>query len=132
MSDKLVVKLREVRLSRASRQKSEKDVKRFLCSDIVQLLWSGLDSFSHREVAVLENLTKSGAGLFMGVPVPCGIEAQLFINDAQLAGRIRRCAFAGNGYIVEIELPSHSKASRILGENFVPEHLLDISLLDLD
>jgi hypothetical protein len=133
MSDMFLVKLREARVVKIQPPKTNRrGATRFLCSDIVQLLWHGPDGLSRREVAVLENLSRARAGLFMGVPVPQGTEAQLFVSDAQLTGQIKQCAFAGNGYMVEIKLASQSKWARMLRDAFVPEHLLDISLLDLD
>jgi hypothetical protein len=132
MSDKVFVKLREPQAGKTSRQKPEGRAKRFLCSEMVQLVWSGPDGLPHREIAVLENLSKASAGLFMGVQVPCGIKAQLLVSDAHFTGHIRQCAFTGNGYIVDLKFESPTKPAGLPGEGFVPEHLLDVSLLDLD
>ena len=68
----------------------------------------------------------------MGVPVAKGTEVQIMANELQLAGRVKHCLFRENGYIVGLELDSDSKWAQEPGREFVPEHLLDVSLLDLD
>ena len=106
--------------------------KRLLCSDLVQLLWRDANGAPRREIVILENLSLAGVGLFMGVPVPEGTAAQLVANDLKLSGQIKRCLFRENGYVVGMELDPDSKWAQEPGKEFLPEHLLDVSLLDLD
>jgi hypothetical protein len=106
--------------------------KRLLCSDLVQLLWTDARGAKHREIVILENLSITGVGLFMGVEVPKGTPVQLIANDLQLNGRIQHCVFRENGYIVGLELDSDSQWAQEPGSEFLPEHLLDLSLLDLE
>jgi hypothetical protein len=132
MADKPFVKPKEVRSDKSVPHRCERRAhKRLLCSDLVQLLWMGPDGLSRREIAILENLSDAGAGLFMGVPIAHGTEAQIIANDTHLTGQIRQCTFRGNGYIVGMELASQSRWAQAAGR-FLPEHLLDVSLLDLD
>src|SRR6201999_1371172 len=50
MSDKFLVKLRDARVAKPQPPKPERrGSTRFLCSDIVHLLWVGPDGVSHRE-----------------------------------------------------------------------------------
>jgi hypothetical protein len=95
-------------------------------------LWIDAHGGKQREIVILENLSLSGLGLFMGVAVPEGTPVQLLANDLKVSGRIQRCIFRENGYIVGIELDSDSKWVQEPGSEFLPEHLLDVSLLDLD
>ena len=67
-----------------------------------------------------------------GVAVPEGTPVQLLANELEVSGRIQRCQFRENGYIAGIELDSDSKWAQEPGSEFLPEHLLDVSLLDLD
>jgi hypothetical protein len=103
-----------------------------LCSDLVQLLWLDANGARRREICILENLSLAGVGLFMGVAVTEGTAVQLVANDLQLSGLVKLCLFRENGYVVGLELDSNSKWAQEPGSDFIPEHLLDVSLLDLD
>jgi hypothetical protein len=129
------VKLRGSRLNKpeAHHKCERRGSKRLLCSDLVQLVWADAHGGAkRREIVILENLSLSGVGVFMGVSVPEGTAVQLIANDLQLSGRIARCAFRENGYVVALELDSDSQWAQQPGSEFLPEHLLDVSLLDLD
>ena len=106
--------------------------KRLLCSDLVQLQWTGQHGACHREIVILENLSRAGVGLFMGVPVPEGTEVYLAANGIQLGGRVKQCQFRENGYVLGLELNAESQWAQEPGSDFLPEHLLDVSLLDLE
>ena len=121
-----------IQKSDAQRSCERRGTKRLLCSDLVQLLWLDPKGERCREIVILENLSLAGVGLFMGVPVAKGTEVQIMANELQLAGRVKHCLFRENGYIVGLELDSDSKWAQEPGREFVPEHLLDVSLLDLD
>jgi hypothetical protein len=98
----------------------------------VQLVWREPCGKSHREIVILENLSLAGVGLFMGVAVAEGTQVQLVANDLLLAGRVTHCLFRENGFIVGLELDPDSRWAQQRGREFLPEHLLDVSLLDLD
>ena len=103
-----------------------------LCSDLIQLHWVEPNGAHHHEIGILENLSLAGVGLFTGVAIPEETEIQLVANDVQLIGYVKQCKFRENGYIVGLELDSKSKWAQAAGRDFLPEHLLDVSLLDLD
>jgi hypothetical protein len=128
------VKLRGSRVNKpeAHHNCERRGSKRLLCSDLVQLLWTGSNGAKHREIVILENLSRAGVGLFMGVAVPAGTPVQLIANDLPLNGRIQHCVFRENGYIVGLELDPDSQWAQEPGSEFIPQHLLDVSLLDLD
>lgn len=127
------MKLRESRPAKVTRHTCEKrGSKRLLCSDLVQLRWCDPHGVRYQEIAILENLSLSGVGLFTGVSVPEGTEIQLLANHIQLIGRVTQCVFRENGYIVGLELDSSSKWAQKAGSDFLPAHLLDVSLLELE
>lgn len=132
MSDKVIVRLRPQDSNRKRPACERRGSKRLLCSDLVQLSWQDDLGRSFREVAILENLSLSGVGLFTGVPLPEDTEIHLAGVEAVLTGRVRQCVFRENGYIVGIELNDDSKWAQEPGCNFVPQHLLDVSLLDFE
>lgn len=133
MSDKIFVKLQGPRPNRSARHTCERrESKRLLCSDLVQLQWVESGGAHYREIAILENLSLAGVGLFTGVAVPEGTEVEIVANDVQLVGYVKQCIFRENGYIVGLELDSKSKWAQAAGRDFLPEHLLDVSLLDLE
>lgn len=106
--------------------------KRLLCSDLVQVSWENTAGEPFREVVILENLSLSGVGLFAGVPIPQGACIRLAGSEIVLTGIVKQCAFRENGYVIGIELDAKSKWAQEPGHAFVPQHLLDVSLLDLD
>lgn len=106
--------------------------QRLLCSDLVQLHWEQPDGARCREIAILENLSLSGVGLFTGVPVPEGVDVWIAGKEVELLGRVKQCAFRENGYVVGMELSPESQWAQKPGNDFVPRHLLDVSLLDLE
>ena len=127
------MRLRESRSNKVSGRTCERRAsKRLLCSDLIQVLWAEPDGTRHREIAILENLSLAGVGLFTGVAIPEGTAVQLVVNDAQLSGQVKQCKFRENGFIVGLELDAESRWAQHPGREFVPEHLLDVSLLDLD
>ena len=134
MADKVFVRpLRPEATSTRIRHDCERrGSKRLLCSDLVQLSWQDAKGKYFREVAILENLSLSGVGLFTGVPIPHNAEIRLAGVEAVLNGRVKQCVFRENGYIIGIELNDDSKWAQEPGCHFVPQHLLDVSLLDLD
>ena len=132
MSDKDIVRLREPQNSKSRRACERRGSRRLLCSDLVQVSWQDARGAQFREVAILENLSLSGVGLFTGVPVPEGTEIALAGVEAILRGLVKQCVFRENGYVVGIELHEDSKWAQEPGQTFVPQHLLDVSLLELD
>jgi len=127
------VTFRGSRPNKPTRHTCERRVgKRLLCSDLVQLQWMEPGGARYREIAILENLSMAGVGLFTGVAVPEGTEVQVVVNDNRLVGYVKQCMFRENGYILGLELDSQSKWAQESSHEFLPEHLLDVSLLDLE
>ena len=133
MADKVSVKLRGTYTSKTKRYACERrQSKRLLCSDLVQLHWGESDGSEHREIAILENVSVTGVGLFTGVPIPVETIVRITANDIELSGRVKQCIFRENGYIVGLELEPGSGRGERSNRAFLPEHLLDVSLLDFE
>jgi hypothetical protein len=98
----------------------------------VRLSWSDPNGARHAEIGILENLSISGMGLFLGVNVPHASAIKIVANDAFLTGSVLSCEFRENGYVVGVELDAESKWAQQPNSGFLPEHLLDISLLELE
>lgn len=116
----------------AGRSCERRGSKRLLCSDLVRLTWSEPGGERRVEIAILENMSLSGVGLFLGVHVPDGSKIKISSNEMLLSGAVRSCQFRENGWIVAVELDPESKWEQQRNSGFVPEHLLDVSLLRLD
>jgi hypothetical protein len=133
VADKVSVKLRGTYSSKATRYACERrKAKRLLCSDLVQLYWQEPDGLPYREIAILENVSVTGVGLFTGVPVPVGTAVRIAANDIELTGHVSQCVFRENGYIVGLDLDEKSRRERRCSGEFLPQHLLDVSLLDFE
>ena len=61
------------------------------------MLWYEAGGQKRREIVILENLSLSGVGLFMGVAVPEGTTVQLIANDVSLGGEVRQGKFRKTG-----------------------------------
>lgn len=110
----------------------KRGMKRLLCSDLVRLSWTEPSGCPRHEVAVLENLSLAGVALFSGVPVPEDSSIEIASDGARLNGFVRRCGFRENGYLLGVELDADSRWAQQPNSGFLPEHLLDVSLLQLD
>ena len=110
--------------------------KRLLCSDLVRVSWTE-EGALRCEVAVLENLSQAGAGLFAGVPLPEQAPIEIASKRGTLRGNVKRCQYRENGYLIGVDLDAGSRwaqqpGSGFLPDQLLPEHLIDIALLDLD
>jgi hypothetical protein len=117
---------------RAGHSCERRGSKPLLCSELVRLTWSEPSGEPRAEIAILENMSLSGVGLFLGVHVPEGLKIKIAANDMLLSGAVRSCQFRENGWIAGVELDAESKWAQDANSGFVPEHLLDVSLLQLD
>lgn len=104
---------------------------RLLCADLVQLSWGEADASRSSEIVILENISACGVGLFAGVALPENAAVELTSNGAVLRGVVRHCIFRENGYIIGVELDEDSKWAHDPRSGFFPQHLLDVSRLDL-
>ena len=95
---------------------------RFLCADLVTLVWSDDAQRDHRETGVLENISTSGACVQCEVSVPENVRVRLRCGKTEFRGSVRFCYWRDDGYFVGIVFDADSKWSKA---EFTPEHLLD-------
>jgi len=102
--------------------------RRLLCSNLVQVSWIASNGVRRAEFGVLEDLTASGFGLSMHFDAPpeCGTELSILANRQRFAGRVVQCSRREDGYLVGLELDEPCEEVDGL------EHVLDVTLLDLD
>ena len=94
---------------------------RYLCSHLVQLLWSE-GSRERDETVVLENISASGACVQSENPVAENTRVRLVCGKPEFRGYIRSCYWRDDGYFLGIAFDEGSKWSKA---KFKPEHLLD-------
>ena len=130
MTDKVLVALREPCANQPIPHRSERrGQKRLLCSELVQICWTGPQGTRHEEIVVLENLSSGGLGLFTGVALQEGTNVRVLVNQRELSAEVRHCVSQGHGHLVGLALDPGSKWTNSDGQ--APEHLLDVSMLDL-
>ena len=130
MTDKVLVTLREPGAQQPIHHAFERrGQKRLLCSELVEIYWMGPKGTRHQEIVVLENLSAHGLGLFTGVALSEGTNVRVIVNERELSARVKHCVFQGNGHLVGLALDHASKWTT--GRDLAPEHLLDVSKLDL-
>ncbi|HXJ38524.1 MAG TPA: PilZ domain-containing protein [Bryobacteraceae bacterium] len=93
---------------------------RHLCSDLISVRWSSGRGFSREAIAVMEDFSVTGAGLFMENKIGVGEAVRLRNEQVSLAAWVRRCEWRDNGYLIAVEFDEP------LPDNcfFVPKHVL--------
>jgi len=95
---------------------------RFLCSDLVTLVWREPGRGEVREFVVLENVSRSGASLFTGVAIPDGCAVEIVSRGVNLRGVARYMTPARDGYVVGVEF---EQGSGWTNARYTPKHMLD-------
>jgi hypothetical protein len=93
--------------------------RRYLCSHLVTLSWSGGE-----RVVNLEEIWETGAVLECDEPVSAGVLAEIRCGNTFFAGRTTLSEAHDFGWRVEMEFSPMTPWSR---ERFLPDHLLDLS-----
>ena len=77
-------------------------------------------------MALLEDISPSGACLQLETAVPLGVEMHWSSPRQELSGTVRYCVYREIGYFVGVEFEPSSKWSK---RAFRPKHLLDLKQL---
>jgi hypothetical protein len=77
-------------------------------------------------MALLEDISRSGACLQLEGPVPLGADMQMDCHNRRLIGVVRYCVYREIGYFVGVEFEADSLWSP---RDFRPQHLLDLQRL---
>lgn len=99
---------------------------RMLCAELVNIAWKESSGRGRRGMAILENISASGACLQLERPLPVDTEVSLRLPKGQLKGQVRYCVYREIGYFVGLQFAEGSRWSRRL---YQPQHLLDLQRL---
>jgi hypothetical protein len=101
---------------------------RMMCSQLVGVKWK--DTGAHRQecLAVLEDISTSGACVQMERPLEIDTSVKVAYGGGHLSGKVRYCIFRSIGYFIGIEFDPGIRWSHA---QFRPSHLVDVKeLLD--
>jgi hypothetical protein len=99
---------------------------RMLCADMVELCWSDREGKDWKAMALLEDISASGACLQLEASVPLGVRVQWRSPRREFSGIVRYCVYREIGYFVGVEFQPSSRWSK---DVFRPKHLLDLKRL---
>jgi hypothetical protein len=99
---------------------------RMLCADMIDVQWKGRAGSEQRTMAILEDISSSGACLQVEEPIPLGVEIRWDQPGQKFRGYVRYCVYREIGYFVGVEFEASFKWSK---RGFQPQHLLDLQTL---
>lgn len=99
---------------------------RMLCADMVELYWRDHEDRNWKAMALLEDISASGACLQLEMALPLGVEVHWNSPRQELSGTVRYCVYREIGYFAGVEFDPSSKWSK---KTFRPKHLLDLKHL---
>jgi len=96
--------------------------RRLLCADLVQVEWEDRTGRTCNTMAILEDISRSGACLQADVPVP--VEALVRVRHGRktLEGTVSYCAYHEIGYFAGVTFTPNQRWSQRV---FRPKHLVD-------
>lgn len=97
-----------------------------MCADMVKVSWKDALGKRRRTVALLEDISPSGACLQLETAVPRGSEICWKSPKQEFTGHVRYCVYREIGYFVGVEFEAGSRWSR---KAYKPQHLLDLQRL---
>ena len=100
--------------------------KRFLCADLVELVWSDSRGRATRGIGNLENISEGGMCLQFEKPFDAGTRIRMPCARKVFHGIVRYVFHREDSYVIGVEF---HKSSLWSTEFFVPRHLLDPSAL---
>jgi hypothetical protein len=95
---------------------------RFLCSELVQLIWENPFGRSRQATVNLEEIWRSGACLSLDSPVRPGSPVRIRTREADYRARVRSCKFSGIEYMAQVDFEPGYEWSVM---DYVPENLFD-------
>ena len=93
-----------------------------LCADMVEVSWTDHAGTSQTAIALLEDISPSGACLQMDTHVPLGVPIRWQSPKRKFSGSVRYCVYREIGYFVGVEFQPACKWSQ---KTYRPRHLLD-------
>ena len=99
---------------------------RMLCADLVEVCWTDRTEKKQRAMALLEDISPSGACLQVETALPPGVEIRWGSPRQRFTGWVRYCVYREIGYFVGVEFAGKSRWSKRI---YRPQHLLDLKQL---
>ena len=99
---------------------------RMLCADMVQVHWKTPAGKAERGMALLEDISVSGACLQLESAIPLGSEIRWETAGQEFEGSVRYCVYREIGHFVGVQFAGGTKWSR---QAYQPQHLLDLERL---
>lgn len=99
---------------------------RMMCADMLEIYWRETGGKKRQAVALLEDISPSGACLQMESPLPLGAQIGWKCGKQEFSGHVRYCGYREIGYFVGIEFDFRSRWSK---KDYHPQHLLDLQSL---
>lgn len=95
---------------------------RMMCADMVEVGWRDAAGKRRRTMALLEDISASGACLQLETPLPPDVMVEWTSQDHEFHGRVRYCVYREIGYFAGIEFSPFSKWSKTA---YHPQHMFD-------
>ncbi|HEX3875379.1 MAG TPA: PilZ domain-containing protein [Bryobacteraceae bacterium] len=99
---------------------------RMMCADMIELFWRDPSGKRHRTMALLEDISPSGACLQLERPITPGATLCWTSQQQRLEGTVRYCVYREIGYFAGVEFEPGMKWSETL---YHPQHMFDPSRL---
>jgi hypothetical protein len=99
---------------------------RMLCADMMEVRWKDRSGKQHKAMALLEDISSSGACLQLETAVPLGSEIGWEAPGQFFSGYVRYCVYREIGYFAGVEFGKSTKWS---SKAYRPRHLLDLEKL---
>ena len=99
---------------------------RMLCADMVTVSWREVGGRRRQAIALLEDISPSGACLQLEGPITRGAEIRWHCPRRSFTGRVRYCVYREIGYFIGVQFDSASRWSK---RAYKPQHLLDLKHL---
>ena len=107
-------------------QQERRTEARMLCADMVEIFWKDQGGRKRQAVALLEDISPSGACLQLEAPVPLGLAIRFRSPKQQFTGRVQYCVYREIGYFVGVTFDFPCRWSK---KAYKPQHLLDLQEL---
>jgi hypothetical protein len=98
---------------------------RMMCADMVEVTWKDGNGRTGRTMALLEDISRSGACLQLETSLPVGAEIQWGSPGHHFNGHVRHCLYREIGYFVGVELAGCQWSKTA----YQPRHLLEMGRL---
>jgi hypothetical protein len=94
---------------------------RMMCADMIEVRWNQGARTRHT-VALLEDISPSGACLQMEAPLQMGMRIHWETPQQKFSGTVCYCEYREIGYFIGVEFAPGTRWSE---EDYQPQHLLD-------